>query len=51
VLDGAVTLTIGGASVRADTGTMTRMPSNIPHALDAPEPSRLLLIMLRESAG
>ena len=49
VLDGVVTLTIGGASVRAAAGTITRMPAHTPHALDASEPSRLLLIMLRES--
>jgi quercetin dioxygenase-like cupin family protein len=51
VLDGVVTLTIGGTSVRAATGTITRMPAGIPHALDASEPSRLLLIMLREAVA
>ncbi len=49
MLDGVVTLTIGGAAVRATTGTITRMPANIPHAVEASEPSRLLLVMLRES--
>lgn len=47
VLDGALTLTIGGASVRATPGTIVRMPAEVPHALDAPEPCRMLLIMLK----
>lgn len=47
VLDGALTLTIGGAAVRATPGTVVRMPANIPHAVDATEACRMLLIMLR----
>ena len=47
VLDGALTLTIGGASVQATPGTIVRMPADVPHALDAPEPCRMLLIMLK----
>lgn len=48
VLDGSLTLTIGGAAVRATPGTVVRMPADIPHALDAPEACRMLLIMLRD---
>jgi quercetin dioxygenase-like cupin family protein len=48
VLDGDVTLTIGGTEIRATAGTITRMPANVPHAVDAAGASRLLLIMLRE---
>lgn len=48
VLDGHVTLTIGGTPVDATAGTMTRMPANVPHALDAVQPSRLLLLMLKD---
>jgi quercetin dioxygenase-like cupin family protein len=47
VLDGALTLTIGGASVQATTGTIVRMPADVPHALDASGPCRMLLIMLK----
>jgi len=50
VLDGAVTLSVGGTAVRATPGTIVRMPANVPHAVDAPEPARLLLVMLREQA-
>lgn len=48
VLDGSLTLTIGGAPVRATPGSVVRMPAGIPHALDAPEACRMLLIMLRD---
>jgi len=48
VLEGAITLTIGGASVQATPGTIVRMPADVPHMLEAHEPTRMLLIMLRE---
>lgn len=48
VLDGAVTVTIAGTPVRATPGTVVRMPAGVPHALDATEACRLLLIMLRD---
>ena len=53
-LDGSLTLTIGGTPVTASLGTIVRMPANVPHAVDAPEAARMLLIMLRdpkEAAG
>ena len=48
VLEGALTLTIGGAPVAAPSGTVVRMPAGVPHALDAVERTRMLLVMLRE---
>jgi quercetin dioxygenase-like cupin family protein len=48
VLDGSLTLTIGGTPVVAVPGTIVRMPANVPHAVDAAAASRMLLIMLRE---
>jgi quercetin dioxygenase-like cupin family protein len=48
VLEGSLTLTIGGTPIRATPGTIVRMPADVPHALDAPEPARMLLIMLRD---
>ena len=48
VLEGACTLTIGGTAVHATPGTLVRMPANVPHAADAIEATRLLLVMLRE---
>ena len=47
-LDGTLTLTIGGTPVAATPGTIVRMPANIPHAVDAAEAARMLLVMLRE---
>jgi quercetin dioxygenase-like cupin family protein len=50
VLAGAVTLTIGGVPVHATPGTIVRMPAHVPHAVEPTEPSRMLLIMLRDPA-
>jgi len=49
ILQGAMALTIGGQQVRAPAGTVTRMPAATPHALQAEERTRMLLVMLRES--
>src|SRR5512136_1699139 len=48
ILEGAMTLTIGGKPVKAGSGSVTRMPAGIPHALDAEARTRMLLVMLRE---
>jgi len=45
---GSLALTIGGEKVLATPGTIVRMPGGVPHALEASEPTRMLLIMLRE---
>jgi quercetin dioxygenase-like cupin family protein len=50
VLEGALDLTVGGQAVRALPGSIVRMPANVPHAVDATEPTRMLLVMLRERA-
>jgi len=47
VLQGAVDLTIGDSRLHATPGTIVRMPGNVPHAVEAPEPARMLLLMLR----
>jgi quercetin dioxygenase-like cupin family protein len=47
VLEGSLSLTIGGSAVLAEPGTIVRMPADVPHAVEAPEPARMLLIMLR----
>lgn len=48
VQEGALALTIGSQSVRATPGTIVRMPGGIPHALEAQQHTRMLLVMLRE---
>ena len=47
-LAGSLVLTIGGREVRTTPQTMVLMPANVAHAVRSPEPSRMLLIMLRE---
>ena len=48
VIQGKLSLTVGGVSVAATAGTITRMPAGVPHAVDATEPTRMVLIMLRD---
>ncbi len=50
-LSGALVLTIGGREVRATPQSIVLMPANVPHAVRASKPSRMILIMLREQAG
>lgn len=47
VLEGELRLTVGGEPVDARPGTLVRLPANIPHAVDAVQASRMLLIMLK----
>ena len=51
VLDGSMTLTIGGTRVQATPGSITRMPAQVPHALVANDKARMLLVMLRDPAS
>ena len=48
VLEGQLSLTIGGTAVTATPGTIVRMPANVPHAVEATTPARMLLVMIRE---
>jgi quercetin dioxygenase-like cupin family protein len=47
-VSGSIDLTIGDDEVHLRPGEVVRMPANVPHALHAPEPCRMLLTMLRE---
>ena len=47
-LSGALVLVIGGRDVQTTPQSVVLMPANVPHAMRATEPSRMLLIMLRE---
>lgn len=51
VLEGVLEIVVGGNPVRAETGTIVRMPAHVPHALEAPVPAKMLLVMLREPAA
>jgi quercetin dioxygenase-like cupin family protein len=48
ILEGSMTLTIGGKPVKAPVGSVSRMPAGIPHGLEADVRTRMLLVMLRE---
>jgi quercetin dioxygenase-like cupin family protein len=48
VLDGRVRLTIGGQPVDAAAGETVRMPADIPHAVHATTPFKMLLIMIKD---
>lgn len=48
ILDGLAEITISGHSYRVSKGEMIIMPANIPHALKAIEPFKMLLIMIKE---
>jgi quercetin dioxygenase-like cupin family protein len=47
VLDGRMRIQIADTVVAASAGQVVRLPGNVPHALQAEQPSRMLLIMLR----
>ncbi len=47
ILDGQALLTIGGKEVQAVEGDLVLMPANVPHALRAEKPFKMLLTMIR----
>jgi quercetin dioxygenase-like cupin family protein len=47
VIEGTLMLTIGGTRIQATPGTMVRIPATVKHAVESPERSKMLLIMLR----
>ena len=49
VLDGEAMLTIGGTDMPAVAGETVLMPANVPHALHATKPFKMLLTMIRGS--
>lgn len=47
VLEGEARLTIGGKAVQVRAGQLAVMPANVPHAVRAEEPMKMLLSMFR----
>ena len=47
VVEGEMRITVGGTPTTAVAGSVVLMPANVPHALDAQAPSRMLLVMLK----
>jgi len=47
VLDGTADISIAGESLQVQSGQMVIMPANIPHALKANAPFKMMLTMIR----
>ncbi len=47
VLDGTASIDIDGSSHRVSAGETIIMPADVPHALQAPRPFKMLLVMIR----
>lgn len=47
VVEGEAAITVGGAEVTARAGELVRLPANVPHALEARTPFKMLLLMIR----
>lgn len=48
ILEGASEITVGGKEHLLKEGEMIIMPANIPHALEAVEPFKMMLIMIKD---
>lgn len=46
-LEGRLEATVDGRPMSVDEGKMLIMPANKPHSIKAPEPFKMLLIMMR----
>jgi quercetin dioxygenase-like cupin family protein len=51
IIDGKAAITIGGDRHELKAGELIVMPANVPHALHATEPFKMMLVMIREVAG
>ena len=47
VLDGKARIGIGGVSATVGKGEMIIMPANVPHALNADEQFKMMLVMIK----
>ncbi len=47
ILDGEAKITLGGKPQTVAAGEMLIMPANVPHALAAEKPFKMLLVMIR----
>jgi quercetin dioxygenase-like cupin family protein len=50
IIEGAAQITVGGEEHRVEQGHMLIMPANVPHALQAQEPFKMLLTMIKKAA-
>lgn len=47
IIDGEMDVTIGGEPFHLLPGEMIIMPADVPHALKASQPAKMLLVMIR----
>jgi quercetin dioxygenase-like cupin family protein len=47
VVDGRAEIVIGGAAHTVASGQIIRLPANVPHAVQAEVPFKMLLVMIR----
>lgn len=46
-VDGRARITVGGAAHDLAAGAIIRLPANVPHAVEATAPFKMLLVMIR----
>ncbi len=51
LLDGSMEITVGGKAAQPAAGETIFMPATVPHALHAPVPAKMLLVMVRSQVG
>lgn len=51
IIEGEISVTIGGNPVDLTAGEVVLMPADVPHALSAMVDSKMLLVMLKEPVG
>ncbi|WP_421765149.1 cupin domain-containing protein [Ekhidna sp.] len=51
IVDGQCKITIGGVDFKLEEGQMILMPATIPHALEAIEPFKMMLIMIKDTTN
>lgn len=49
IVEGTATITVGGTPHEVGAGELLLLPADVPHALTAPEPFKMLLTMIRET--
>jgi len=49
-VDGCARISVGGATHMLDSGQIMRLPANVPHSVQADQPFKMMLVMIKELA-
>jgi len=49
IVEGAAIVTIAGRDINVAPGQIITMPANVPHALRAPQPFKMILTMIKQT--